>query len=377
MFNGTTATLIETTGELCIRREVTLATLLERYLSTLEQPQENPDHALLDKALHIFEQHRLAHALDGELAHLGVILYYHLQDYQTLFELLEEYRQQPLPLYEQAWAWWYCVDCLALLGKHASTVESQQALLSWALLHFPLEHCLFVCNDSTQAFSWLMVEKADQWLVCAQDLLQAVQPTPASRNDRFLLLRSMINVLTRLNRREDAHRYLAHLRAIEQEDSQDIELHLETTALQIQVLELENQSHLSTIRDLAQDAIQQVQHLRTQFPCPTTLQRRTIRRLAHNIGSSLYMARQYDIAIPLFEIAIEYGSTSPHSYLWLAASLYALSSSQACNRVTHLVHQARERDGSPSFLTTIQRIPEFDAAIRNQMSVFHAIVLER
>ena len=46
-------------------------------------------------------------------------------------------------------------------------------------------------------------------------------------------------------------------------------------------------------------------------------------RLLGKVDAMRHLARQHDLAIPLFQEAIELGSPSPHTYRWLAASLWA------------------------------------------------------
>lgn len=50
---------------------------------------------------------------------------------------------------------------------------------------------------------------------------------------------------------------------------------------------------------------------------------RRYRILCHNTAALLYRARQYDLAIPLFQRAIAYRAMPCEPYLWLAASLWA------------------------------------------------------
>ena len=51
--------------------------------------------------------------------------------------------------------------------------------------------------------------------------------------------------------------------------------------------------------------------------------------LYHDSAALLYFARQYDLAIPLFQEAIALGSSFPHTFWWLAASLWATTRDRA------------------------------------------------
>ena len=86
--------------------------------------------------------------VDQELAHLGDAVYCYLRYLEQTRDLLTQYRKQPLSLYEEAWARWSIIDCLALERKCEAVVAEQPAFLQWAMQSLPLEHCLFVLNDA-------------------------------------------------------------------------------------------------------------------------------------------------------------------------------------------------------------------------------------
>ena len=92
-------------------------------------------------------------------------------------------------LYEEAWARWRTIDCLALERKCEAVVAEQPAFLQWAMQSLPLEHCLFVLNDATQAVCWNVVGKQQEWFRLFEQLMAAVPPTHRNREDRFLCMR--------------------------------------------------------------------------------------------------------------------------------------------------------------------------------------------
>src|SRR5437762_5710112 len=139
VFNGTTDSLFQWVEDMHIERETELAQLLIDYQHQYESDQQEPDATLLEQALHLLHQHLSLMPVDQELAHLGDTLYMYLHYWEQTRDLMTEYRKQPLPLYEEAWARWTIVDCLALEQKYDAMVAEQIAFLQWAMQSLPLE----------------------------------------------------------------------------------------------------------------------------------------------------------------------------------------------------------------------------------------------
>lgn len=95
---------------------------------------------------------------------------------------------------------------------------------------------------------------------------------------------------------------------------------------------------------LGEQAQEQCSQLAVQWKLPTLHQRRCLRRLTHNLGAEFYEAQFYGLARPFFERAIDLGSTTPFTYLWLAACVWILQRDEPS--VCVLLQQARARTSS-------------------------------
>ncbi len=361
MFDGTTESLLELVADLSIQREQRLAASLHRYETQAEMAGVSSDPGVLKEAQHILQQ-RLGEGgpRDHELVHLAVLLCYYTHEWEPLLQVLTGYRQQPLDLYELAWTWWYQIDCLALLKRDAQVIEEQQAFLVWAQQHLPPDHWLFLWNDNTQAMCWLAHDEEQRWFAQCFALLEQVAPTDANRYDRFLLLRSALTLLLRLERPREARQILRSLHRIEREDPcwpRQAELHLHIVALQVQFLALDPERYGTALRALTHHAARKLDRWLNQTAVLTLQQRRTVRRLAHNIGAELFFAHHYDLAIPFFEQAVRHGSMSLHTYLWLAASLWIRQKEK--QRGISLLRQAQALIGDQTrFQYLLQGLPE-------------------
>src|SRR5579859_4735224 len=239
VFNGTTESLFQWVEDMQIERETELAQLLVEYQHQYESGQQEPDAALLEQALHLL-QHRLSLVpVDQELAHLGETLYMYLHYWERTRDLMTQYRKQSLSLYEEAWARWTIIDCLALEGKCEVVVAQQPAFLQWAMQSLPLEHCLFVLNDGTQASAWLLAGKQQEWFTLFEQLMAVVPPTHQNREDRFLCIRSAINVHIRAGNPDQARQLLPLFDQLELDGftwEENMDMQTEIQAMHLKIL---------------------------------------------------------------------------------------------------------------------------------------------
>lgn len=363
MFDGTADSLIEGAADLLIQREHRLAACLQTYEAQAENTDSSPHPGLLHEAQIILSQRlREVKPPQRELVHLAVAVGYYANTWETLLKVLVEYHQLPLNRYELAWAWWHQIDCLALLNCNARVVTEQQAFLAWAKQQLPPDHWLFVWGDSTQARCWLAEGCEERWLAQCFHLLEQVEPTAGNRYDRFLLLRSAFTLSLRLTHFREADEILQRIQQLEKEDhawGRKDELHLQIVALQIQ-RSAQNTVHSgAALCSLASHAKEQLAHWLARSSTFSLQERRTIRRLAHNIGAELFFAHLYDLALFFFEQAARYGSMSPHTHLWLAASLWMVSKNE--QRVLLVLQRAIARlDNLERVRQLLQQLPELE-----------------
>jgi hypothetical protein len=359
-FHGTTESLSSFASEVSVEREQRLQALLSTYEQQLEAKESMPDRCLLQEAEALLRE-RIASVplIDQELAHLGVILFDHLHQWEDVCHLLSRYRAQDLPIYEEAWARWCLIDVLALQRCCDAVVEQQPVFLQWAMQCLPLEQCLFVMNDTTQAFCWHAVGKQEQWFAIFDDLMAHVKPTQENRKDRFLYMRTAINVHLRSEKTEQALVLLSLLYQLVQEDASwegNDDLFLETQALQIEILSLLQQR--DALRLVGKEATEYLMTWKHQLEDLSIEQKRSLRRWCHNLATSLSEAKEYDLALPLFQLAIVSGVTSPQTYLWLAACLWRVT--REPSQVYKCLAQAKEYDPGGKIVRQFWRVPEFE-----------------
>jgi hypothetical protein len=357
VFNGTTESLFQWVENLQIERETELAQLLIDYQHQLESDQHEPDTGLLEQALHLLQQRLSLVPVDQELAYLGDTLYMYLHYWEQTRDLLAQYRKQPLSLYGEAWARWRTIDCLALELKCEEVVAEQSAFLRWAMQSLPLEHCLFVLNDGTQALCWNMAGKQQEWFKLFEQLMAEVPSTHQNREDRFLCIRTAIVVHLYAGHPEQARKLLPLFDQLELDGftwEENTDMQIEIQAMHIKILGMLEE--IEQLRQVGKQVTEQLVTWKNSLYNPSPAQKRQIRRLCHNIASSLYKARQYDLAVPLFQMALELGVTTEHTSAWLAASLWTLDHEQA--PVAALLQQAERYDPSGKIIGIIRSLPE-------------------
>ncbi|MBV9688748.1 MAG: hypothetical protein JO202_03450 [Ktedonobacteraceae bacterium] len=360
-FSGTTESLFQWVSEMDLQRETKLAQLLLVYERQLETEGYTPDAHLLAEAETLLQERLRVMEVDRELAHLGNSLYTYLQKWEQIRQLLTSYRAQGLVAYEQAWAWWTVNDCLALERNCAAVVKQQRALLQWAFQHFSVDQCLFVMNDSTQALCWLLAGQKRGWFAIFDELMGRIPASEQNREDRFLYLRTAILQHIRPQQEQQAHLALPlvsslyHLLQEEPTWQRHADVLLETQASHMEVLAVLGKTE--QLREIGQAAVHHLTTWIQTLPEPSLKEKRQIRRLCTNIAYSLYEAKQYDLAIPLFQQAIAYGVTPPHSYMWLAACVWATTHDRS--QVLSLLDQAKAHDASGHIVKQFALLPEF------------------
>ena len=221
---------------------------------------------------------------------------------------------------------------------------------------FPVGQSLWVMNDGTQALCWVAIGQGTAWLDIFHDLMTRADPTPENRLDRFYYLRTAAHVLMGLDRHDEALMLGDKIRDVANEDSEwewAMDLRIEASALELYVYQ--HSGRTVDVRRVGLLALAMLdEYERTRSPLSLAAVRR-LRTLSHNLAAPLYCAQQYDLAIPLFRSAIRQGTTSPHTYLWLAASLWATTKqrTEVC-RCSRRWHNAPPASGSsiascPSF----------------------------
>lgn len=361
VFQRTTASVFELVKELPIIREQDIAHLLLTY----EEQQcagKEPDRLLLEQAKQLLVQRLAEELVDFELAHLAQVLYCTLAEYQAEIAVLRRYLETCPDPNSRAWAWWHIIDCLALDGCSQEVVQEQPAFLAWALATFPAEECFFVIADGTQARAWLYAGVGHQWLQQCQQLFQQARWTAENRLDRFYCLRTFVRLALDLRAFEQAQAETRHLQDLLCEDTCWPERWW--VAVEVSMLEMvaaHMRDDLAHMRTVAEDITKQLiawedEHVHNGDGEAEMVQR--LRSLAHNAAAPLYRAKQYDVAIPLFEKAVAYHTIPYQSYLWLAASLWATTRDEM--RVVPLLRQAAARfDGAGDPWNAFQRLAEF------------------
>jgi tetratricopeptide (TPR) repeat protein len=333
-----------------------LAALLIAYERQLESTTGTPDRSLLEAAKPLLEQRLKETVLDAETVRLGKALYAYLGNPEAVLQLLARYREQPLAPDEAAWTRWHEADNLAMLRRCEEAVEAQRNLYHWAMTVFPVGQSLWVMNDGTQAFCWVAIGQGTAWLDIFHDLMTRVGPTLENRLDRFYYLRTAAHVLMKLDRHDEALMLGDKIRDVANEDAEwewAMDLRIEASALELHVYQHAGRTEdVRRVGLLAPAMLDEYE--RTRSPLSLAAVRRLC-TLSHNLAAPLYLAQQYDLAIPLFRRAIRQGSTSPHTYLWLAASLWATTKQRT--EVLPLLTQVAQR--YPGVGQQYRQLPEF------------------
>lgn len=330
-----------------------LADIVQEHRRQFETEPMAPAPSLLRQGLLLLQQHLQSLSLDAEVVHQGEYLYFHLGDKEAAVALLTRYLSQRLSPEEEAWARWNLTDYLAMLRRCDEAVLTQWAFLTWAGQALPLDRLLWVMYDGTQALCWWQTGQAETWLNIFQEIMRRVPATAENRFERHLYLRTAGMLLCRLNRPGEALTIAEQMRALTQEApkwERSPEVQAEAYALQVTSYHaLKDEDALREAGILASELLLQGCGTATAF------QRQRLAVMCNNVAAALYQARQYDLSIPLHQQAIALGTSSEHSYLWLAASLWATT--QDRSQVLALLHQGAVLHRGSGF--NFQGIPEF------------------
>lgn len=336
--------------------ERTLSDVVAEYDAQFKADPLTAERALLDIGKDLLLDALQAPGIDFDTVRQGERLYSHLRDKESIKDLLLRYLEQDLTCEEEAWTRWHLTDILAVLRRHEEAVQQQEAFLSWSRDHLSKDDLLWVISDCSQAFSWLAMGKGDEWLNHLTQILTIVPPTPDNRDERYQCLRTAARILGRLGTVEDAQRMVRRMRDLVNEDrswDRAFEVEIESYAQELDAYQVhgmidELRATAAMVTNLLEDQLR-------QLPTDEEQQRLSVRY--HNIAAPIYRAKQYDQAIPLFERAVDLGIGSPHTHLWLAASLWATTRDRS--RVLRLVKEAAHRHSGSRLWDEYKSLSEF------------------
>jgi hypothetical protein len=188
------------------------AELLKRYSKQFDKDPLTADRSLLDQTRERLKAELQRQPLSSELVHLAVRLHWNWDTTDSsLTSLLAAYLQQPLPVEEEAWARYECVNSLTGPEQSEELVKQQRAALVWARERWQSgqlasESWLHLICNSSQAQRWSDLGLRDEWLTLLTDLLATIPPNAANRMERFYALRTACLMLQGDDRsRGDAH----------------------------------------------------------------------------------------------------------------------------------------------------------------------------
>ena len=331
--------------------------IVETYRHQYVQDARQTDRSMLEKGKSVLYDQIEQASWDSEMVHRGKELLYWSGDKTEIVNLLQKYLLRPLPIQEEAWVRWHLTDNFAMLGKNKKAVESQKAYLHWAMRILPQsgwvisadwlwdflpwrtkredvpadEGLLFeIMYDATQAQCWFKTGQSDAWLDIYHNLMKDIAPTSQNRFIRRNYVRTAIIVLGWCQMLQEALLEVDNLDQISREDPDWSEA-FETWG-DARCVEMDAYGRMEEISQVRQIAKSTTSRLEVQFEMRDNLtaeERRTLWGLYHNAAAPIYRAKQYDLAIPLFQRAIELGIRSEYSYLWLAASIWATERDRA------------------------------------------------
>jgi hypothetical protein len=359
-FAYTAATAFIPIEDITITREHTLADLLVRYEAELETAK-TPSRTLLLEARDVLQQRLAATPLDTELMLLAEITYNHLGMFEELISLLRTFLTTPCQQVERAWAHWHLVDNLSLAEHYDLSVHEQRLFLAWALATLPPEDCFFVLSDGTQAVSWLKMGVLAQWFQHVEHLLAIAPHTDKNRLDRFYILRTAARLCLDTADLVRTATYLHQLSRLENEEalwSERAWVQIERRILELRMALLHQDE--TSIQHIVQESVATLTVWEEKLQKQESKDRLRFRSLQHNLGTPLYQAKRYTLALPFFQKAIAYQTTFYQCYVWLAACLWQTRREQ--EPVFNLLRQAASRFDVPGDpWETFRRLPELEA----------------
>jgi len=357
-FDCTTTSLSPPVAQRAVPADDPVAALLIAYEHQQRQGGSAPDRSLLDQALLLFEARLHEPKLDATTIILAQALYNHRGEHETLLALLDAYVADARPADEEAWARWHSVDILGVLRRCAEMIPAQQHLRQWAEQTFGVASCLWTMNAGTQALCWMTLGQAHEWLAIFEDLMARAEATAHNRLDRFYYLRTAGLVRMKAGQSDAVTPLIQQMYALVEED--DLWEYGDTVRGEATVLRLSLLAATESTVELRHVATETSAHLATyeaRHPLKGDDHRRRVRMLYHNTAAVLYRACHHDLAIPLFRRAIALGSVAPHTYLWLAAALWATTRDRAI--VLPLLREAALRDVPRTRWAQYRHLPEF------------------
>jgi len=311
---------------------LSLAEILDEHRRQFEADPSTADRSLLESAKRTLRTQLRRSPWTSQLVHGGYDLYFRLGDKQAIVDMLSRYLMQPLQVEEEAWARWEVVDNLAMLNRSEGTescrmvVGKHKEFLAWSRRHLPHDRLLWVMGDGTQAICWIVAGQGEEWLQVFEEVVADITPTEVNRYDRFLYLRTAGGVLSEMGRRNEALRVAQRIRDLCREDTR----WERAPAMEVESFALEMKIHrkrqdVAEVRRIGLEATALLEDMERDAPATSQTQRQRMRTLYHNAAAPLYFAQQYDLAVPLFRRAIELGIREEWTFLWLAASLWAMT----------------------------------------------------
>ena len=324
----------------------TVKPLLDEYRQQLKADAASADQSLLASARKTLDDmlntQLEQECLETEAVRLAnEVSYFFGGDKNFTVKVLSRYLTQSLTTEEESWARWELIDNLAMLHQYEEVVTNHRDFLAWARENLPQDRLLWVMYDGTQAICWRAESQGDEWLEIFDDIMAAVAASPENRYDRFIYLRTASVMYIELGRFDEALQVVNRIRSLSDKDpawEPAFGVRIESYASEIKVnWKLGNIPEMSRI---GQNAKLELDAHRAQADLDFE-QKRKLSTLYHNVASSLYFARQYDLAIPLFRSAIALANWEPWPYSWLAASLWATTKSRS--EVLPLLKQGSDR----------------------------------
>jgi len=355
-----------------------LARIVAEYKRQFYSDASKADRSLLETGRAILEE-RLTRTrfepLDAETVQAGVTLLHHCGDHSAIVDLLRRYLMQPLrysdyekpirTVDDEAWARWHLADNLALLGRYDEVVDVQRRFLRWARQCLPKDRLLWVMSDGTQALCWAKTGQADEWLTIFREIITTVDPEPENRLDRFVYIRTASMLLTCLNRPQEALQVAHMIEELAEEDpAWDLNPRMTVECYIVQLNVFQQLGQKEEIQRRAESVIKLLYSYDEQAVPRTMDQLVLLRSLYHNAAAPLYRAGLYHLAIPLFQRAVVYGITSPNTYAWLAASLWATTKDRG--KVLPLLREAAHRTANGQAWTKFRALPEFADVIDDE-----------
>ena len=327
--------------------------IVQEYRRQFEKDASKADRALLENSRALLYDELEETSWNSKIVHSGFELFYRLGDKEAIVDLLNRYLGTPsLEISEESWARWNLTDNLAMLRRCEDAVNSQKAYLDWGRQKLPApgwrlpaewpfnfghdwrpyrkevpaDECLLfrIMYDGTQARCWIEVSRSDEWLQIYRELSSEVPPTDHNRVERRYYIRTACSVLNYSGRPAEALKEVEALDRLTQDKNYWEEA--AETEFDARAVEIEAYRMLNDIPSLRRVARIVTSRLEQQYRRRAELKREELRALwglYHNTAAPIYFARQYDLAIPLFNRAIELGIPSNYAYLWLAASIWA------------------------------------------------------